>query len=511
MKHITRIALIGLLAFVPAACSSDDGGADPGASDTGASAKTDTSGGGATDPGASAADPGPGTPTDPGSATPDDEGAEARTDPGAQATPDPGEPAVDPGGAMPDSTETSFGKLITSSVPRDEDPEVSAEDQKTFAEGNTRFACKAYAWMKGQAEGNLFFSPHSISVALSMTYAGARGETASEMESALELGLGQEGTHEAFNYLDRELASRESYELQEGEEGDPFRLRVANSLWGHIAMTFLDAFLEILALNYGAGLRVLDFVADPEAARQIINAWVEDKTEERIKDLLPEGSITTATRLVLVNAIYFNASWLNAFDEADTEEGDFNTLAGSTVRARMMSQTEQFSLSQGDGYTALEMLYVGNEVAMLAILPDEGRFAEIESALDADKLTEISEGMSRASVNLSFPSFENTSDFALKKMFKSLGMSKAFTGGEADFSGMNGERDLFISAIIHKAFVKVDEAGTEAAAATAVVMEGGSAPPVPVDLTFDRPFIYLIVDKPTGAILFMGRMADPTG
>ncbi len=504
MERTIIAAMVMLLAFALTACSSDDDG-DPAGTDPGPAASADTSGGTTTDPG-------PGTSTDPGPGAATDDGAEPRVDPGGAATPDPGtQPAPDPGGAMPDATETSFGKVIQSNVPREEAPEISAADKKTFSDGNASFAWDAYEWLAGKEAGNIFFSPHSISVALSMTYAGAKGETASEMESALHLDLGQEGTHEGFNYLDYELASREDYEPPEGEEGDAFRLRVANSLWGHIAMTFLEAFLDTLAQNYGAGLRALDFGADPEGARQLINSWVETKTEGRIKDLIPEGAINALTRLVLVNAIYFKASWLNPFEESLTKDGDFKTLAGDTVTAQMMTQVEGFAHVQRDGFSAVEMPYVGRDVAMLAILPDEGRFAEIEASLDPDEIAAIRAGYTYGDVELTFPKFENRGSYSLVPMFSDLGMTKAFSPGGADFSGMAEGVDLFISGIFHKSFVKVDETGTEAAAATAVVIGTTSVPPPPVPITFDRPFVYLILDKPTGAILFMGRMADPTG
>ena len=398
----------------------------------------------------------------------------------------------------------SLGEVLRSGKERVTSPDVSDTDLARLVEGNSAFAFDLYQALKGE-EGNLFYSPYSISVALAMTYAGARGETEQQMAETLKFLLSQEDLHPAFNGLDIELDKRG--EGAEGKDDDGFRLNIVNAIWGQKDYAFLSEFLDVLAENYGAGLRILDFINETEKSRVTINDWVSDQTEGRIEDLIPQGVITILTRLVLTNAIYFNAAWEYPFEENATYNGPFYLLDGSDVTVPMMRQTESFGYTEGDGYQAVELPYDGRELSMVILLPEEGQFGTFEDSLDAALVSAIIEDLGSQEVALTMPKFEFESEFGLKEALAAMDMPIAFTG-EADFSGMTGNRELSIAEVIHKAFVSVDEAGTEAAAATAVIMALTAMPGEPVEVTLDHPFIFLIRDIETGTILFIGRVVD---
>ncbi|MCP4541234.1 MAG: serpin family protein [Chloroflexi bacterium] len=375
-----------------------------------------------------------------------------------------------------------------------------------LVDGNSAFAFDLYQILR-EKDGNLFYSPHSISLALAMTYAGARSETERQMADVLHFTLPQDYLHPAFNGLDLELARRG--EGAEGQDGEGFRLNIVNALWGQDGYGFLPEFLDTLAKNYGAGLRLLDFVNAPEASRVTINDWVNEQTEDKIKDLIPQGAIDPLTRLVLTNAIYFNAAWSHPFEPSMTEDGTFYPLDGGEVTVPMMRQTESLGYTNGEGYQAVELPYDGWELSMVILLPDAGELKAFESSLDAERVDAIIESIGYGEVALTMPKFEFDSKHGLSQSLAAMGMQDAFAQS-ADFSGMTGNRDLFISDVIHQAFVSVDEAGTEAAAATAVIMKFTSVMPAePVEVTLDHPFIFMIRDIQTGAILFVGRVADP--
>jgi serpin B len=398
-------------------------------------------------------------------------------------------------------------EVVQSDLERNPDPQVDPDELDAVAAGNRAFALALYQALKDEGSDNLFYSPYSISVALAMTYAGARGETEAEMAEALRFTLEQDRLHPAFNALDQRLASRG--EGAEGKDDEGFRLHVVNALWGQKGFSFESAFLDTLAQNYGAGLRLVDFIKAAEAARQTINAWVSQQTEGRIEDLIPAGAIDSATRLVLTNAIYFNAAWLAPFEASRTADGPFTRLDGSEVVVPMMGQQESLGYVAGDGFQAVDLLYSGGELSMTILVPDEGNFEAFEGSLDVDRLDAILAALRRQQVVLTMPRFEFESQFSLPQALRQLGMEQAFTG-QADFSGMTGEPELFISDVLHKAFVSVDEKGTEAAAATAVIMKLTAMPAEPVRVSVDRPFILFIRDIETGTILFMGRVLDPS-
>ena len=398
------------------------------------------------------------------------------------------------------------GEVIQSDKPRETSPDVDDTDLTMLVNGNSAFAFALYQALR-EADGNLFYSPYSISLALAMTYAGACGETAQQMADTLHFVLPQNRLHPAFNGLDLELGCRG--EGAKGKDGEGFRLNIVNAIWGQEDYEFLSEFLDLLAENYGAGLRILDFASAPEESRITINNWVSDQTEERIKDLIPQGLIDALTRLVLTNAIYFNAAWQYPFNEDLTRDGSFYLLDGGEVTAPMMRQTESLCYDEGERYQVVELPYDGGELSMVILLPALGQFKAFENMLDAQRVGGIIGKLEHRQVILAMPRFEFESSFGLKKALTVMGMPVAFSGG-ADFSGMTGNRDLFIADVVHKAFVSVDEAGTEAAAATAVVMELTAVPGEPVEVTIDHPFIFLIRDIETGAILFVGRVVDPS-
>jgi len=407
--------------------------------------------------------------------------------------------------AAPGETIQATGSVLSSEKQREQSPEVAPSDISSLVDGNSVFTFNLYKLLSKE-EGNLFYSPYSISAALAMTYAGARGDTEQQMADTLQFYLSQNQLHPAFNSLDQELASRG--EGAEGKDGEGFRLNIVNAIWGQKDYAFLVSFLDTLAENYGAGLRIVDFINETERSRITINDWVSDETEGRIEDLIPQGAITQMTRLVLTNAIYFNAAWQYPFDEDATSPGVFYLLNGGEVTVPMMEQQEPFSYTEGDNYQAIELPYDGQELSMVIILPDPGQFETFEKALEYQKVKSIIESLERQEVRLTMPKFEFDSSFGLKKTLTEMGMPVAFSE-EADFSGITGKKDLFISDVIHKAFVSVDEAGTEAAAATAVIMELTAMPETPVEVTLNRPFIFFIRDIETGAILFVGRVMNP--
>ncbi|MBA7564701.1 hypothetical protein ES708_06368 [subsurface metagenome] len=328
-------------------------------------------------------------------------------------------------------TQPVSSEVLQSDKQRVTSPVATQAGLATLVDGNSAFAFNLYQALK-ETDDNLFYSPYSISLALAMTYAGARGETEEQMANTLHFTLEDNRLHPAFS----------------------------------------------------------------------------DQTEERIKDLIPKGAIDELTRLVLTNAIYFNAAWQYPFEEDATFNGVFYLLNGDKITVPMMRQTESFGYAEGDGYQVVELPYDGRELSMLVLLPQTGQFELFEESLNAQRVDDIVKNLNTREVVLTIPKFEFESSFGLKKTLTAMGMPVAFSAG-ADFSGMTGNPDLFIGEVLHKAFVSVDEAGTEAAAATAVIMELTAMPGEPVEVTIDRPFIFLIRDIESGTILFIGRVVNP--
>jgi serpin B len=388
---------------------------------------------------------------------------------------------------------------------------ASASDIDAAVAGNRLFAVESYLELASAADGNLVLSPASIRLALAMTWAGASGATAEQMAEVLHFDLPPDQMHAALNAVDALLASR-NLEMAPGPDDEERKvvLTIANALWGQDGYGFMEDFLDTLALNYGAGMHLVDFEADAEAARVAINDWVSDLTNERIPELIPGGVLSEMTRLVLTNAVYLDATWARPFDPNETWDSEFTTRDGRLVTAAVMHRTAEVRYSSGEGWQAIELPYVGNELAMLVLVPDAGAFEQVEVDLAA-VMDAAREDSRPALVALGLPKWEFRSQAGLVPTLQALGMVDAFDSMVADFSWMTGEPDLFISDVIHEAFIKVDEAGTEAAAATAVIMDLRAAlPGEMVELEIDRPFLFALQDTETGQILFLGRVADPT-
>jgi serpin B len=390
---------------------------------------------------------------------------------------------------------------VKSDVERDLKPMVTESEFATLVDGNTEFATDLYKEVRDEP-GNLFMSPHSISIALAMTYAGANTNTAAQMAQTLHFGLPAEQQHAAFNKLDLELASRAANAMS---GTIPFRLKTANAIFGQKDKTFMMPFLDTLARNYGAGLRVLDFNSDPDGSRLTINDWVEEQTNDKIKDLLPPNSVTEDTRLVLTNAIYFSAAWDEPFKSEETADRPFKLANGTTISVPTLHQVHERGYAEGDGYKVGELPYDGNQLSMVVVVPDD--LASFEQSLDGAKVKAIMSSIKGYDLDLTLPKFKFDAPLGLKDVLVALGMTDAFDSN-ADFSGIDGTRNLVISDVLHKGFVAIDEKGTEAAAATAVLVTDTSAPE-PATLVVDKPFVFFIRDKPTGAILFVGRVVDP--
>ncbi|EJG06649.1 proteinase inhibitor I4 serpin [Methanofollis liminatans DSM 4140] len=384
-------------------------------------------------------------------------------------------------------------------------PEAGGND--SVAAGNNRFAFDLYQELRNDpayAEENLFFSPYSISSALAITYEGARGRTADEIRAVFHLPVDDTARREGFLAIDAGINSEDS----------GYTLRTANALWAEETYPFLQDYIETAGRYYSANVTNLDFTTQPEASRITINRWVEERTNDLIKDLLPEGSISPLTRLVITNAIYFKGTWVKQFDENKTVEAEFRKGPGESVLVPMMQRTDEeavYGYAETNTLQVLEMPYThesGTGLSMLVILPDEIEAAE--ESLDAQKIDDLRQSLTERRVNVYFPKFSLETTYPLAGTLAAMGMPTAFTDA-ADLSGMDGTQNLFVSRVVHKAFVDVNEEGTEAAAATGVIinlktsLEGDETP------TFraDHPFIFAILDNDTGTILFMGRVVDP--
>jgi len=382
-------------------------------------------------------------------------------------------------------------------------PQAELDQIKALAEAHNTFALDLYQQLAGEGE-NIFYSPYSIYMALLMTYAGAAGDTASQMESTLHLPYPQEEIHAVMNALNQQLKANSLV-----DDEPAFTLNIVNQLWGQAGYAFLPEFLNTLSQNYNAGLKTVDFAADPEAARELINLWVEAQTNEKIKDLIPAGALNELTRLVITNAVYFKAAWLYPFDPENTKDGSFTLLDGSQVEVPMMHQSGSMRAYVSQDVQAVELPYEGGTYSMVALMPTVGSLDAFAQALTAESLQGILDQLDRASVTLSMPKFKFEAAFGLNDALKALGMTDAFDPLQANFSRMNGTTDLYITSALHKAYVDVNEEGTEAAAATAVVVGLTSAPSQSYTITLDHPFLFLIRDNDTGTLLFVGRMADP--
>ena len=368
---------------------------------------------------------------------------------------------------------------------------------------NTAFALQLYQKLC-DATGNLFLSPFSISTALAMTYAGARGNTAREMAEALHFSLEGEELHSAFADLKKNLL--------EVERKGGVRLTVANALWPQRGYPFLREYLALVERYYGTTVTPMDYAKAAEQARQTINEWVDRETEHKIKNLIPAGILNPLTRLVLTNGIYFKGDWASQFKKSATHDEPFQTIPGSSIKVPMMTQQHRFRYGERDDFQVLELPYVGDDLSLVVLLPRrvEG-LPELERALTPEGLADWTGHLREREVVVFLPRFTLTSQFRVDAALKALGLGDAFSPEKADFSGMDGMPHwLYIGAVLHKAFVIVNEEGTEAAAATGVVVGVTSVAVRPPTFRADHPFLFLIRANRTGSILFMGRVVDPT-
>lgn len=375
-------------------------------------------------------------------------------------------------------------------------------DVQKVVNSNSAFAFDLYQQLRS-SEGNLFFSPYSISTALAMTYAGARGNTQTQMGKTLRFSLDQEELHPAFAELQAGL--------NDLQKGNNFELYIANSLWPQHDYKFLDEYLSLTKKHYGISITPVDFVNAAEATRKQINTWVEDKTKDKIKDLIPPKSFNDLTRFVLVNAIYFKGHWDCQFDPEHTKDAHFYVSPLKSIDVPMMKQEESFRYAEFRSLQIVELPYRSKDLSMLILLPRriEG-IKKLEEILSIENLNIWRNSLHERKVIVFLPKFTIDSRFMLGNPLIAMGMVDAFIFGQANFAGMDGRSDwLFISGVIHRAYVNVDEQGTEAAAATATVGMAGFAA-LPPTFRADHPFLFLIQENKTGSILFIGRVTDPT-
>ena len=384
-----------------------------------------------------------------------------------------------------------------------DDTGATKEGVNAVVNANNQLAFELYSQFNEESkDSNIFFSPYSISIALTMTYEGAKGQTAKEMQSVLHIPEDANVRRPNFARIFNEINKKEK----------KYKLSTANALWAQKDYSFLKEYTNNVEKYYGGKLTNLDFTRESEKSRQIINKWVEDQTNNKIKDLIPQGVLNAYTRLVLTNAIYFKGTWVKQFDEKDTKEEDFRIDSSNTVKVPMMrliGDGVKFNYAETDEIQILEMPYHGEDLSMLIILPKGNNFANIEKSITLEKLSEWKNMLNEQRVDIFIPRFKFKTKYFMAKALSDMGMPTAF-GSTADFSGMDGTRDLFIQNVIHQAFVEVNEEGTEAAAATGVVMGITSVGPrIPI-FRADHPFIFIIQESETGNILFLGRVSDPS-
>lgn len=383
-------------------------------------------------------------------------------------------------------------------------PDTPEEVPPALVRGVRSFGCDLLGELD---DANLCVSPYSVSVALAMTYAGARGETREAMAHALRYRLEGEDLHGGFAALDAELDERDEVDADD----EPFALSVANAVWGQAGYPFRDDFRETLDAYYGVGFREADFEGDAEGERRRINDWVAGETGGRIEELLPEGSLDQLTRAVLTNAVYFEANWASTFSKDATTSKPFADAGGESSQVPMMSQRGTFPHAVVDGHEVVELPYVGGEVGMVVVLPG-GDLAGLETDLDGALLAEFDEALADREGTVELPRFEFETDLALEDPLTALGMGVAFDPDEADLGDMvhldEISGNLHVWDVYHDTYVAIDEEGTEAAAATGVVAGESSAPADAFEFVADRPFLYVVRDRPTGTPLFLGRVSD---
>ncbi|MCI0710583.1 MAG: serpin family protein [Chloroflexi bacterium] len=379
---------------------------------------------------------------------------------------------------------------------------------------NNEYAFDLYAALRS-ADENLIFSPYSISMALALVYAGAQGDTATQMAETLHFDMPRDDLNAAFF----DLQNAFNAEIEIPEYANPSELNIVNGLWGQLGYPFRPEYLDLLQTQYEAGFAPVDFANEPEAARDLINGWISENSNERITEMLPEGYVSPMMRVILANVIFFKGIWLMEFPKDRTEDGQFTLLDGNDVTVPMMHQELiTYPYLAGENYQAIELLFQDGtlennsfEMAMLFVLPNEGAFEDVEALLDATWFNSTMESLDYTLMNLSMPKFSYESNLSLTPILSEMGMRDAFDPSLADFSGIveNPDESFYIDSVLHTANIDVNEIGTEASAATVIGMGGGGSQVEPIELTFNRSFIYAIYDRVSGSILFLGRVLNP--
>lgn len=420
------------------------------------------------------------------------------------------------------------GLMAKSELPRDSASTVSAEAVRAVVAADNAFAFDLFGKVRAGAAGkNAMLSPLSISLGLSMAYAGAEGTTAAEMARALHFDAAGPSLHAGHNALSQALETRGAEALKAAQDAakfappgmpvpspDDYRLHIVDAVWGDRHYPWETPFLDTLARNYGTGVWQADFMSLPEVERVRINDWVSAETNTRTHDLLPVGVVTDATRMVLVNAMQLKLPWMTPFEKTATKAGDFARGDGATVSADYMYAAQSLSYFEDAEAQVVALPLFGNSVSLVVAVP-KGALGTFESGLSAARWNGIRDAMARTDVQLKLPRFTFTSDsLKLSGSFQSLGMIEAFDAAKANFFGMcrnppNGQR-VYLGEVVHKATMAVDESGVEVAASAPAFLGGGGPPPAPKVMTVNRPFVVALVDEPTGAILFLGNINDPS-
>lgn len=386
---------------------------------------------------------------------------------------------------------------IPTQVPMADDTNATAESVSTLVESLNDFSFNFYNQIGTSEDGNVFFSPYSIFTALSMAYEGAKGNTSAQMKDVLNILQNDSAMLGSFGRI---------YNLL-NQNQDGYTISTANAFWAHEDYEFLQNYLHLLQNFYMAEANELDFGNNVEAA-ETINNWIEEQTHDKIKDMIDSSVLSEMTKLVLTNAIYFKGLWASPFDPDNTFESDFELSTGSKVEVEMMSQESDFNYTETDDLKILELDYAGNNLSMIIVLPKENNISVAESAINDQNLSDWRNDFYELEINVQIPQFKFEKKYTLNDLLKEMGITDAFLPGIADFSGMDGTEYLYIGTAIHQSYIEVNEEGTEAAAATAIIMEATAIPDYK-EFIADHPFVFLIQHKETGAILFMGRVMNP--
>lgn len=375
-----------------------------------------------------------------------------------------------------------------------------AESSLETVNAANQFAFELYGQYKNTSD-NIFFSPYSISSALGMTYEGAKGKTAQEMQSVFHLSADPQTRLSSFAKLYRQINPQKT----------SYQLSVANALWAQKSFPFNPDYLKTVETYYGGKAANLDFIKDAEGSRQTINNWVSQKTNNKISELFAKNTINELTRLVLTNAVYFKGKWAKQFEESGTQQKEFTTASGSKTQCSMMAKIDSFKYAETADYQTIELPYENNDLSMIVILPQTGKTNSFENDLSIDKFSQIKNSLQFQRVNVYLPKLKFSTSYPMNDTLKAMGMSSAFNQSSADFSGMTGKKDLFIDLVIHKAYIDVNEEGTEATAATGVAMKTMSiaSPSQPKIFNADHPFIFAIIHNQSNSILFLGKVNKP--